>query len=290
MEFMRGYWVHVLRDATLTVYNPSVRTVGMNRPRRTPPRHAPTDDQWMLQISAASGPYVDPVNYIGVHPEASDGYDIGLDLSEPPPLLPGVALYMSQPHWGSRAGQYVRDVRNSLSERQEWDVEVSCAAANAPVHLTWDNLNSAVPGDVRLILRDLDADRDVYMRTTNGYAYRTDDGPETRHFKIVAEVERAGSLAVSSLTTAATRGGEVAIAFTLTRAASVTADIRNIAGRPIARLAPVEAAGGVVQTLSWNGRNHSGARAPNGKYLVRLTARTAEGQTVQAIALVAQLR
>ena len=47
----------------------------------------------------------------------------------------------------------------------------------------------------------------------------------------------------------------------------------------------VEAAGGVTQTMSWNGRNLSGAKVPNGRYLVNLTACTEQGQTVQAIAL-----
>jgi hypothetical protein len=290
MEFMRGYWVHVLRDATLVVYNPSVSSVAVNRPRPASARTTVTDDQWTLQLSASSGSHLDPVNYIGVHPEAGDGYDIGLDLTEPPPLLAGVSLYMLQSNLGSRSGHYVRDIRNSLSERQEWDIEVACATANAPVYLSWDKLNSTVPDNVRLILRDLDADRDVYMRTTSGYSFRTDNEPETRRFKIFAESQRASSLAVSGLTTAATRGGEVIITYSLTRAANVTADIRNIAGRPIARLAPVEAAGGVVQTLSWNGRNNTGASVPNGKYLVRLTARTDEGQTVQAIALLDKLR
>jgi len=289
-EYMRGYWVHVLRDATLEMYNPAITASVGARPARASSASAPTKDQWTLKLSAVSGQYQDPVNYIGVRPEASQGYDIGLDISEPPAIAQSLALYMPQPDWGSRAGHYVRDLRSSLSARQEWDVEVASALAQAPVTLTWSELNRTVPQNVRLVLSDLDANRDIYMRTTSGYTFRTGDGQETRHFKIIATVGQSGSLAVSSLNTASTTDGGVTVTYTLTRAATVSADIRNIAGVPIANLAPVEAAGGETQTMSWNGRNHSGAKVPNGRYLVRLTARTTEGQAVQAIALFDKIR
>ncbi len=290
LEYMRGYWVHVLRDATLVMYNPAVTTAVVERPRPARLSNAPTKDQWTLKISAYSGQFQDPVNYIGVHPEGTQGYDIGLDLSEPPALTQGLALYMPQPDWGSRAGHYVRDLRSSLSARQEWDIEVASALSRAPVTLTWAELNRTVPQNVRLILRDLDGNRDTYMRTTSGYTFRTGDGQEIRHFRIIATVAQSGSLAVSALNTANATDGGVTVSYTLTRAATVTADIRNIAGVPIARLTPAEATGGVTQTMSWNGRNHSGARVPNGRYLVRLTASTAEGQTVQAIAVFDKIR
>ncbi len=290
LEYMRGYWVHVLRDAALVMYNPAVTTTVVERPRPAKLSNVPTRDQWTLKISAYSGQFQDPVNYIGVHPEGTQGYDIGLDLNEPPALAQGLALYMPQPDWGSRAGHYVRDVRSSLSARQEWDIEVASTLSRAPVTLAWEELNRTVPKNVRLILRDLDGNRDIYMRTTSGYTFQTGDEQEIRHFRIICTVAQSGSLAVSAINTANATDGSVTVSYTLTRAATVTADIRNIAGLPIARLTRTEAAAGVTQTMSWNGRNHSGTRVPNGRYLVRLTARTPEGQTVQAIALFDKIR
>jgi flagellar hook assembly protein FlgD len=123
------------------------------------------------------------------------------------------------------------------------------------------------------------------MRTATGYTYRTGDGPETRRLKIVATVDQSNTLAISGVTTAVAGDGTVAITYSVSRAASVTADIRNIAGVPIARLSSLETPAGSTQTLSWNGRNFGGAPVPNGKYLVRLTAKSAEGQSVQAITL-----
>jgi subtilisin family serine protease len=286
MEFMGGYWLHVLRDATLVIYNPAVGVAGgAAQVRSTLAKPAPTKDEWTLRLSASSGEYADPANYVGVHPLATEGYDLGLDISKPPALVRELSLSMVPRSASYKAGRYARDVRSSLGERHEWDIEVSSTLSEAPVTLSWENLNQTVPPNVQLILRDVEAGRDVYMRTASNYTYRTGDGPESRRFKLVATVDQSNALAVSGLNTASAADGSVSITYSVSRAATVTADIRNIAGLPIARLATVDSAAGVMQTLSWNGRNASGARVPNGRYLVRLTARTPEGQSVQAITL-----
>ncbi len=285
MEFMRGYWVNVLKDADLVIYNPAISAVASVQATPAASLTKASGEGWSLQLSAQSGDYVDPVNYIGVHPQASAGYDLGLDLAEPPALSQGLSLYMPQRSWGSKSGHYVRDVRSALSNREEWDVEVNCTLANAPVRISWDGINQTVPAGVNLTLIDLDADRQIYMRTNSSYTFTTGDSGGIRHLRIVASSDAAGALAVGGVNVAQAGDGTVAISYTVTRTASVSADIRNIAGYPIARLADGEAAGGMTQTMTWNGRNASGARVPNGRYLLRLTARTAEGQTVQAISV-----
>jgi hypothetical protein len=285
MEFMRAYWVHVLKDADLVVYNPSITGVASVESTPASALSGGSDDGWTLQLSATAGDYQDPANYIGVHPQASDGYDMGLDVSEPPAISQALSLYMPQRDWGTKSGHFVRDVRSSLSVSEQWDVEVNCSLAGAPVLVTWDGINENVPQDVALVLWDMDADRRVYMRTTSGYSFTNGTGQETRHLRIIATMDDVGALAVSGMNAAQTGDGSVAITYSVTRSASVSADIRNIAGYPIARLGDSDVAGGETQTLTWNGRNAGGARVPNGRYLVRLTARTAEGQTVQAISV-----
>jgi subtilisin family serine protease len=286
MEFMGGYWLHVLRDATLVVYNPAVGVAGgTSQVQPAAAKRVGTDGEWLVQLSASSGEYLDPANYFGVHPQATEGYDLGLDISKPPALVRELSLCLLQRAGTGGTGRYAQDVRSSLGGRQEWDVEVCSTLSQVPVTLTWEDLNLTVPHNVTLTLRDVEAGREIFMRTVTSYTYRTGDGPETRRFKLVATVDQANSLAVSGLNTAAAADGTVSITYTVSRAATVTADIRNIAGVPIARLAAADSAAGATQTLSWNGRNASGARVPNGRYLVRLTARTAEGQSVQAITL-----
>lgn len=285
MEFMRGYWVHVLQDADLVVYNPSISAVASVQSTPATALNRAATDGWSLQLSAQCGEYLDPVNYIGIHPQGTDGYDSGLDLPEPPALTAGLSLYMPQRDWGSKSGHYVRDVRSALNGRETWDLEVNCSLSGAPVRLSWDGINETVPAGVSLVLHDVDADRQVYMRTATSYTYTAGDGQQTRHLKIIASTDGVAALAVGGVNVAQTGDGTVAISYSVTRSATVSADIRNIAGYPIARLGGGEAVGGTTQTLTWNGRNASGARVPNGRYLVRLTAQTAEGQTVQAISV-----
>ncbi|MFO7945447.1 MAG: S8 family serine peptidase, partial [Armatimonadota bacterium] len=282
MELMGGYWVHVLQDCTLEVYNPGSSTAAARAAQKPEVSLCePTEDSWHLKLSAHAGGTQDPSNYIGVSPQGTDRFDIGLDLSKPPALTDGVRLYMT-PADGT-SGQYVRDIRSSVGETQVWDVAVVPPAPNMEVTITWPELGMTVPTDVTLMLRDVDAGRSVFMRTSNGYTFRTGDSKQVRHLKIEASVADGRALAVQSVTTNALRSGAVNLSFTLSRSATVEADIMNISGVPIATLGRTEAAGGVAQTLTWNGHNRRGARAPRGRYLARITATTPEGRAVQAI-------
>ena len=72
------------------------------------------------------------------------------------------------------------------------------------------------------------------------------------------------------------------LTYTLSASANVEVTVLNLAGRPIAQLpaAPQEAG---VQTLRWNGRNQAGSLAPDGVYLIRLTTRSDDGASTQAV-------
>lgn len=282
MEFMRGYWVHVLRDCTLTVYNPTVSTSGA-RVQTSSSRQTNDDSGWRLPLSAVAGAYQDPCNYIGVHPEASNSYDLGLDICEPPAVTDGVQLYMVDDH--ANSGHLVQDLRNATATDLKWSIEVATAGLNNGVTISWGDINTIVPRGVSLFLRDVDAGREIYMRTSNAYTFQTTEAREVRHLEITATFDRGSALAVQGVSTSEIADGGVTIAYTLSKAANVRAEIRNIAGVPIAQIGQVDAAGGVVQSMTWSGRNTSGAKAPAGRYLVQLTACTDEGQTVQTIAL-----
>lgn len=83
------------------------------------------------------------------------------------------------------------------------------------------------------------------------------------------------ALSVTALPTAA--GAQVTA--TLTSAATVETVVLNVAGREVARL-PERVVPAGVTALSWNGRSAQGTRVPSGRYLVRVTARTATGEAV----------
>ncbi|MEI6503507.1 MAG: FlgD immunoglobulin-like domain containing protein, partial [Armatimonadota bacterium] len=59
--------------------------------------------------------------------------------------------------------------------------------------------------------------------------------------------------------------------------------VLNLAGRDVAVLPQQDLSEG-LSTLLWNGRSKSGATAPAGSYLVRVTARSEGGGQSQALA------
>lgn len=274
-----GYWVHVLKDTKLVLYNSSV-TTSAAKPAAPPP--APTDAQWQLRLVATAAGGVDPANYIGISSGASDGYDPGRDVPEPPALKSPVRLYMDRSDWGDAAGQYVRDVRGALGRGQTWDVAVECTEPGADVTISWPDLGTTVPSDVILTLTDTVTGQSVYMRTCSAYTFRNADTAQPRHLCITASPAAGASLTVTGVTAAQAPDGSVRFTYTVSAAAEVTADVLNIAGRAVGTVQG-KSTGPGVQTLTWNGRGNGGTRVPAGRYLLRLTARTADGQMAQSV-------
>jgi hypothetical protein len=90
-------------------------------------------------------------------------------------------------------------------------------------------------------------------------------------------------LALSGTTAIATTGG-AEIVFTLSAAADVSVTALNIAGRPVRSICEAEDCEAGVNRLVWNGQGNNGLPVPNGRYLVRVTARDDRGQLVTALA------
>ena len=276
----KGYWVHVLKDTTLVMYNSVITS---EAPSATPTKAQPTETEWSLRFGASVSGGCDPANYIAVSPAASDGYDAGLDVPEPPALAGPVRVTMVRSAWGERSGDYAKDVRGSVGAGQEWDVKVECTQPDADVTVTWPDLNSEVPAGVALLLRDEDAGREVFMRTVGSYTYKSAGAGSERHLKIVA-VPADQRAIVLEVHPTAVADGSVQLAYTVNVAASVTAEVHNIAGRTVARLGTQGATPGAAQTFRWNCRGLYGAPVPNGRYILRLTATTENGQAAQSVA------
>ena len=277
---LAGYWLHVLKNCTLIVPNTS-NTTSASAPRRTvrtaARAAAPSAGNWLLQLQARAGRYEDPANYVGVAAAATDGYDVGLDVSEPPPLVDALRMYMP-----AAQGSFAKDMRSAVSSRQSWDVEVACRLADTPITVSWPSLNSSVPRDLSLRLEDKDTGAGVYMRTSTGYTFQMSE-PGVRHLRIVADTAAGNALVVSGVSAAAVSSGQMMFTYTVSRAADVTVEVRNISGALIRNLGQHTATAGTTQTLSWNGQSDRGTRVPTGRYLARLTARAADGQSIQVI-------
>lgn len=85
------------------------------------------------------------------------------------------------------------------------------------------------------------------------------------------------SAMVTSASAAQTAAG-AQIVFTLTHEAAVSVDVVNIAGRPVRQVAADRPGTAGVNTILWDGRSAAGTRVPSGRYLVRVTARSADGR------------
>lgn len=274
---LKGYWLHVLKAATLVVHNTGTSTTSAAARRDTAKAPAITTTNWNLQLQAQAGKYEDPCNYIGVSAKGTDGYDVGVDVSEPPPLVDSLRLYMP-----ASTGSLAKDVRSGAQASTEWQVDVACRLKNVPVTLSWPQINATVPRGVALRLKDLSTGQSVYMRTSAGYTF-TPKAEGVRHLTITAETGTGASLVVTGLAAAETRGGGVSLSYSVTRASDVTVEIRNLSGVLVRTLGQSNADAGSTQTLLWNGKSDRGVKAPTGKYFARVTARAADGQTVQAI-------
>jgi flagellar hook assembly protein FlgD len=107
----------------------------------------------------------------------------------------------------------------------------------------------------------------------------------------VADATPQPALAITNLTATPRKGGElVSWCYTLSREAEVTAQVETLAGRRVAVMEEQTDRGARVNTLAWDGRDGQGQPVPNGVYLVRVVARTEEGESVQAVRTVRIVR
>jgi flagellar hook assembly protein FlgD len=76
------------------------------------------------------------------------------------------------------------------------------------------------------------------------------------------------------------------VTFTLSAEAGVTAEVLNIAGRPVKVLVSERPMAAGTNTLIWDGRSAKGLAVPSGMYLVRVKAADQDGGQSEALAMV----
>jgi len=267
-----GYWMFAGQAVSLVVEDPGVTTAAAaSRDQRELPK---PQGGWLAPIVVWSAGMRDESNVFGI---ASD--PDALSAPKPPPPAGDDYVYATfdAPDGGAPLAV---DVRGEGDRR--WTLTVRTTAARAPVTVTWPDL-SQLPLTARPVLRDPIAGKTVSMRGTRQYTYRP-RGESRRELAIEVSSAPQGLLVVQSAAASVQAQG-VAIGYTLSRDAQVTAEVRNVAGRLVARpvIAKPMPAGASVHL--WNARSEQGVAVPAGKYLVVLTARSEDGQ--QASALIA---
>lgn len=273
-----GTWLKASRPLTLWVS----REGALATPAQARPAVLPPDGGWLARLETSVDGLVDTATHFGAAPAATAGYDPGLDMAKPPApdLAPYVYAAFVNDDWGERSGHYAMDVRPAHEGRQEkWRLRVWTNVEGGDVTVRWPDL-SAAPASVRPVLRDVATGRTTYMRTGASYTFQA--GEQPRDFEIELAAPGAG-LALSAVAAREAGAGRCQITYTLSAAAEVAVEIINVAGRPIRQVSPgrVDPAG--THSLVWDGRSAAGTRAPSGRYLVRVTARGADGQQTHQV-------
>ncbi len=281
----RGYWIWCFDDLIMRFTPPPIIASGAQEPVVTAPRRVPGPNDWRVNLHVSAPGVAPRVRTLGVSAAAENGPDLA-DVPNPPPALPnGPTLEAAFTHsdWGRRAGNYWVDVRGSAPQAQSWDFVVSTDLSSAEVAINWPDL-SEVPKRLRLRLEDVEGKRSYNMRTLTGCTFKTGPAGAQRHFRVVAGAARGGAVVVTSLTVEPAANGGAHLVYSLAQDATVDLTITNIAGRSVRRLARGVFVPAGEHSMAWDGTSSAGLRAPNGRYLVRLRARAADGTATSRVA------
>ncbi len=270
-----GHWIKLLQPVKLFI--PPARSA-LRSPvnAKSEIRNPKSEIQWRLQLSASVGSSSDTYNYIGAASNAEDGED-RYDVSKAPPA-PGSRVVLNV--LGSH-GKLAQDLRKGpLTARQVYNLDVIANEPNSDVRIEWPNLNDVPKGYV-VTLRDVETQRQVYLRTTSGYTFNT--GANTvRRLQII--VDPNGSRPLNVLVRAAKAQAGVGAVFTysLTQDADVEAVILSPTGQVVRRFNVKNSPAG-VHTLNWDSKDSRGRSMGRGLYLLRLQAQTVDNQISQGV-------
>ena len=132
----------------------------------------------MAEGSAAEGAT------FGVDPDATDGFDPGLDAPHPPPGFPPYtyAYFILAGEW------YTTDIKAPIgcAESKTWTLEVVDNGPAGQVTLTWDPADFATATEClqSVVLIDMATGAQVNMLAQNTYTYTKAGNPDTREFTI----------------------------------------------------------------------------------------------------------
>ncbi len=263
----RGVFFLARRPATLVLKRP-VAAAATGSDKRA------EFDGWQLKIVAEAAGAADVDNYLGVTSQAAELNGI----VTPPRPDADLDLYFVRP--AADQARWATDFATAADNRRDWRMRVACATPGATVKLSWPDLSS-MPANCRPVLVDDISGQSIYLRTSTSYSYEAAQDAAERTFTLKLG-DDAGVLAITSLAASSGNGG-AQLAYALSADAAVDVEVLNIAGVVVRRVLAQRQQTSGPQQVIWDGQNGAGAAAPAGTYLVRIRARTADGQQVSAV-------
>ena len=150
------------------------------------------------------------------------------------------------------------------------------------VSITFPDL-SHVPNDLAVMLRDVDANRTVNMRTSRNYVFTSGDSGAVRHLRIEVKPRGTQAAMLTSVSALPTTEG-MQVVYALSAPGQVGIEVLNIAGRTVATVpAGYQEAG--THTALWSCRSATGTKVPRGQYLLKLQCQADDGTQTSRIVL-----
>ena len=167
------------------------------------------------------------------------------------------------------------------SVARKFNLLVTTDQANADVTVSAPDL-SAVPKEYTVILSDPETGKKCALRTSAGFTFTA--GAAGASKRLVLEIApRSTATLVTGVSVAQAGAGHVVVTYQLSGAAAVSASVMNIAGRVVRTLVASSTETAGTHTLAWDLANGAGAAVPRGTYLLRLQARTEDGQQIESV-------
>ncbi|MBC7289417.1 MAG: hypothetical protein H5T86_15520, partial [Armatimonadetes bacterium] len=264
LEAWRGYFVYRQQESSITIRR-QAQSTGVVESLALGGKNAA-----LIQLVARAEGAEDAVNVCGVGES---------EVKVPnPPRIPGsVDIYFVN----GDGEPLAMDVRTGGIAGQRWELVVETDLPNTQVTVSAPDL-SRIPADYAVVLTDPSTGRKTYLRTSGGYVFTS--GSDGARRRLILEVVPRGQTTVIGGVTAQQVGrGRVVVTYQLTGSAAVTAQVLNIAGRPIRTLVADKAQTAGQHTIGWNLDNEAGSPVPAGTYLIVLQARTEDGQQVKVV-------
>ncbi len=281
-----GYFVNNKESSQIIIEIPPKAATGTAAAKQVVGwRSALRGNEWALQITAASGRYLDKDNYIGCLNDAADEWDAN-DFSEAPFFADHISLYFPHREWPKYPDLYTGDFREVKSEGDYWDFVVKSEVAKSEVGRSEVVLRLAevqnLPVEWRIILLDKTSRVAVNFGESKNYSFLPEAGKAVREFRVV--VGKQDFIENNNLNLAGFPqdfvlaqnypnpfNPETRINYELPATSHVKIAVYNLSGQFIRALFDGEQSAGRY-TIAWDGITADGNRVASGVYLARMEA------------------
>jgi hypothetical protein len=284
LEPFEGYFVNNLSASPVAIeISPKSAIDGSEAPKTAAAlfdREVLGGGEWLLQITASAGNYLDKDNYLGSLQDAEAAHDRN-DLSEAPFFADFVSLYFPHEDWQDYPGLYTADFRPVSENGHAWDFRIKTTLDNTNMTLSLANLQNLPEGwEVRLLDRKSGIVLDLQRECS--YSFQPTADEAIRDFRIVVgkgefvgendlEITGVPQQFVLQQNYPNPFNPSTVISFQLPVNSRVELVIYAITGRLIRTLVAGEKPAG-YHKIAWDGTDGSGVRVSSGVYLVRMQA------------------